>query len=113
MRFSSLAPLLVLSSVLPAFAAPPIHAKDRLDAPEPALAIPRADTKGPASPANDPVVAGKTNDAPITDGGNSETGTTFNGHRVPPLTELSGETIDPTISKGYWYADMLPNQHSV
>lgn len=101
-----LAPLVALSLISHTFAASPVEA-GRLENPVGALAVPRADTKGPASPATDPVVAGKTDDAPVTDGGNSAKGTVFNGHRVPPLTELSGETIDKDIAKGYWYAQHI------
>lgn len=36
-----------------------------------------------------------------TDGG-SDSGTTFNGQRVPAVTEIGGSTIDETIGKGYW-----------
>lgn len=97
-----LAPLLALSLISNTLAA---TSKDA-EAVNRALLL-RADSKAAASPADDPVVAGKTDDPPVTDGGNSDKGTIFNGHSVPPLTELSGETIDSDIAKGYWYA-----QHS-
>lgn len=118
MRSLFFATLLALSLISNTLAAPPHNAADlalpRADtkAPLPQADIkaplPQADTKAPASPADDPVVAGKTEDPPVTNGGNSLKGTLFNGHSVPPLTELSGETIDTTIANGYWYAqDML------
>lgn len=41
-----------------------------------------------------------------TDGGASE-GTTFNGKRVPPITEISGANIDETIKSGYWLVEFF------
>jgi hypothetical protein len=32
-------------------------------------------------------------------------GTEFNGIEVPPMTELSGETLDADIKNGYWYSN--------
>lgn len=52
------------------------------------------DADGATSPINDAGVK-------VTDGG-AETGTTFNGQRVPPMTEIEGAKIDETIGKGYW-----------
>lgn len=99
MRFPSLTPLLALSLLSPVFAAP------QLDVAEGALDVPKTtDEKAPASPADDPVVAGDTAAAPITDGGNADGGTTFNGHNVPPLTELTADTLDQDIASGYSYA---------
>lgn len=105
MRFLSLTPLLALSLVSTAFAAPSPDANRHVERQLAALDIPNAkgDEKAPASPATDPVVAGDTDAAPVTDGGKSDAGTTFNGHAVPPLTELSGESINDDISSGYWY----------
>lgn len=41
-----------------------------------------------------------------TDGGAGEF-TTFNGKRVPPITELEGATIDETIKDGYWFIEFF------
>lgn len=102
MRFLSLTPLLALSLVSTAFATPSPDVARRAEAPD-AAALDVREDKAPASPATDPVVAGDTAAAPITDGGATDPGTTFNGHNVPSLTELSGESIDADISQGYWY----------
>ncbi|KAF2455102.1 thioredoxin-like protein [Lineolata rhizophorae] len=32
-------------------------------------------------------------------------GTVFNGQRVPPMAELTGQELDETISKGYWLVE--------
>jgi len=37
--------------------------------------------------------------------------TIFNGEKVPPMIELTPETIDTEISKGNWYADNLHSVH--
>lgn len=134
MRFFTSTPLLALSlslslasNTLAAAALPHSNAHNQqLDARNAQLDLPKADAEAPAappvqaqapaSPATDPVVAGDTDAAPITDGSNSEseseTGSLFNGHRVPPLTELSGTTLDQDIASGYWYEQPISTSFS-
>ncbi|KAL1302174.1 hypothetical protein AAFC00_002605 [Neodothiora populina] len=113
MRFPSLTPLLALAALTSALAAPQLDPQ-----PEAAIEVPKGAEKdaaapapapGPASPADNPVVAGDTAAAPVTDGSDADdaSGTTFSGHKVPPLTELSGESIDKDIASGYWLVEFF------
>lgn len=106
MRFLELAPLLALSLFSTAtLATPQLDAElNQIDV----LDLPKAAAKPPASPADDPVVAGDTDAAPVTDGANSEDGgTIFNGFKVPPITELSGTTLDADIAEGHWLVEFF------
>lgn len=121
MRFFSLAPVLALSLPLlsTALAAPQLDAQldqGRVEAPAAALDIPDSNSNPPAAAAaadtskqDDSAPASPANDVSSpTDAVNSEQGgTTFNGHNVPPLTELSGETIDKDIASGYYLVEFF------
>ncbi|KAG9710340.1 thioredoxin-like protein, partial [Aureobasidium melanogenum] len=113
MRSLLISPLIALSFAASVFAAPPIQN----DAPalppanfarDAALNVARDAPDAPASPAKDPEVKGETKKDPVTDGADSgPKGTVFNGVNVPPITELSGTTLDQDISKGTWLVEFF------
>lgn len=91
MRTTIWARLLALALVSTALAAPPADVGGRVEVAEAALDLaPKPEEKPEAADSAD-----------TTDGG-SDTGTVFNGQKVPPMTEISGDKIDATIGKGYW-----------
>lgn len=95
-----LSPFLALGLLSAVLATPgPIDIKGRVEAPEAALDVPKA-----RSPADGEAHAGDAIDSTNkqTDGG-AETGTKFNGHNVPSMQELSGQTFKESIANGYWY----------
>ncbi|KAI4758469.1 thioredoxin-like protein [Aureobasidium sp. EXF-3400] len=113
MRSLLISPLIALSFAASVFAAPPIQ-NDAPALPPPnfagdaALNVPRDAPDAPASPAKDPEVKGETKKDPVTDGADSgPKGTVFNGVNVPPITELSGTTLDQDISKGTWLVEFF------
>ena len=92
MRATLLSRLLTLTLLTTAFAAPPADTKGRAEVPAAALDVPQPQTQAQSEAADT---------ATVTDGG-SETGTKFNGHSVPAITEINGQKIDQTIEHGYW-----------
>jgi hypothetical protein len=50
-----------------------------------------------------PIVASAENEQSVAIEESSEPkATIFNGQEVPPLMQMSGETLDAEIAKGYW-----------
>ncbi|KAH0358323.1 thioredoxin-like protein, partial [Aureobasidium melanogenum] len=113
MRSFLISPLIALSFAASVLAAPPVQN----DAPalppanfarDTALNVARDAPHAPASPAKDPEVKGETKKDPVTDGADSgPKGTVFNGVNVPPITELSGTTLDQDIAKGTWLVEFF------
>jgi protein disulfide-isomerase len=113
MRSLLISPLIALSLAASVFASSPVQndapallqANSARDA---ALIVARDAPDAPASPAKDPEVKGETKKAPVTDGADAgPKGTVFNGVNVPPITELSGTTLDKDIAKGTWLVEFF------
>ncbi|KAI5207973.1 hypothetical protein AUEXF2481DRAFT_68884 [Aureobasidium subglaciale EXF-2481] len=108
MRSLLISPLIALSFAASVFAAPPIQYDAPAVARDAASIVARDAPDAPASPAKDPEVKGETAKDPVTDGADSgPKGTVFNGVSVPPITELSGTTLDKDIEKGTWLVEFF------
>ncbi|KAK4924005.1 hypothetical protein LTR28_012441, partial [Elasticomyces elasticus] len=103
MRLRPLTALFALTVLSFASAAPTLEG-GRVEIPEAELLQPRA--AAPEKAADDTVLPASEKNKPTTDGGSNK-GTKFNGAEVPPMRELSGETLDEDIANGYWYGPGL------
>ena len=91
---SCIATALCLTNIAAAAA---IEAQHQLNSVDDALAEPKKGAN-PAKAIEDGPKAGATNSEAI-----SDNATTFNGSKVPPMTELTGEGLEEEIQNGYWF----------